>query len=76
MKNDHPKSPKGNNKDSFVGKDLYQVQHYGDKSFPTYRMGRICKIVHGRIALHFGEEFVEKDSFDSVAITSFTPCGG
>ena len=19
--------------------------HYGDKSFPTYRMGRICKIV-------------------------------
>ena len=22
-----------------------EVLHYGDKSFPTYRIGRICKIV-------------------------------
>ena len=46
------------------GEGFVDVLHYGDKSFPSYRMGRICKIV-GKIALHFGEEFVEKDSFDS-----------
>ena len=48
------------------GEGFVEVLHYGDKSFPTYRMGRICKIVgKDTVALHFGEEFVEKDRFDS-----------
>ena len=27
------------------GEGFVEALHYGDKSFPTYRMGRICKIV-------------------------------